>query len=1790
MARLWWTRMRPLCACAMIVFAFGVAAGARAQALRASGDPLAPPVFADPRLTPGTAVLPFEAVRPSLTSDLADGWQAFALGAGGPWTAYVDPATGRIGVAEGAGIPLAISGSDSLESAARAFLPRVAALLGADPAELKLNPGRSGQPAEHLWLADFDVIRGGLPIEGARVVLRVNHGNLVQFGSEALPSPGVPVPARLVGREAALAALGKRAGLTAADSFSDGGSLHLLPVQTAAGRGLVQVWQFTFERRRVLGTWRARVDATTGEVLEILDVNRYAQVTGGVYPESYALGGETEMPMPWADVASAGFSDGAGWYPWSGVPTSTQLDGRYVRISDACGPLYQTSGGTGRIELGSSAGDDCITPGHGGLGNTHAARTQFYHLNRIKEAARGWFPDNAWLGQRLTARVNLGGSCNAFWNGGWVSFLQSGSGCGNTGEVAAIGLHEFGHGLDQHDGSGDSPDLGTAEAYADFTAALMLRDSCIGPGFWQTGGNCGGYGDACTSCSGVRDIDWGRHALATPHTAGNFIQTHCPSGFGYDGPCGREGHCESMVVSEALWDFAARDLPGAGTNAAWAVAERLWYLSRPSATAAFACHNQTSPWTSDGCNTGSLWRTLRAVDDDDGNLANGTPHSCHLFAAFDRHGLACATDPGANVCSAACTPPPAPELAAAAGERRVELSWAGSGTGIPPGMVYDVYRSEAGCGAGFVRAASGLAGLSYQDPEVANGRTYSYQVIARPAGDGGSCASAPSACRAATPSSGPCTPPAAPAGLSASPAGIGRAELTWDGVPGATDYRILRATQAGGPYTLAGTTVAPDTSWIDTRLEDNVIHFYVVKAADDDCESPPSSEASVTTLGCVTTTLYATDLEGGSGLADWRKGSFNGAPASDWRGIQQCPAHSGDRVFRFGGAACTEDANYLENQFTFAEPATATGIAVPAGAGRTRLSFWHRWAFEQDFDGGTLTLSADGSAYTGVPIAAVLAGGYNGIAQRGCAPAGAGGAPIFTGTHDDFQETVVDLDAACDIATGSGAGGEGCAGRSLRIGFAAISDCIGTDLGWSLDDVTVTACLPLECPGPPRFAGLAAVSAPSAPVCRLDLSWPAAISPCGGAVTYDVFRSASPDFVPSAVNRIASGLTGTSYGDAAAPDRESFYIVRAVDAASGQSDGNTVRRGAHPSGPGSRVATIVETFDGPDRFDLPGWSHAALSGPGDWNWSGLRSQGGAYSWFSGNQFTAGDRVLVSPAFGARAATRLRFWHTWYFGVPSEPCGDASTLEISADGGASWSVLPDAAFLAGGFNGTVAPGANPLAGKRAWCWGMFDAMTEAVVDLSAWAGSEVRVRWHAGDDATNSVGWYVDSVTIEDALEGGVCEAAPPAALGFYAVPPCRLLDTRDAVEKLGPAPSPESRADAGADRPLRHSGHGPHAVRQRHAHPAGVRRPPDAAPGRHAAGAVRLDPLPAGPHSGRRHPAPALGGERGGRCPQSLGGHRAPDPGRQRLLSVTLFHRYLHSAIQWALPTEESIVRRRSLPVAVAVSILALLPAGGFAQIAPQGNDDPLSALAFVDDRLRPAVAIQPYDEAEATVAPEVQEDWQAFLGDAPGSWKGYIDKRNGRIESAEGAGIPWLPGRGNSMAAAKADLRGLEAVARAFASKMARALGVDPRTLALNPGRSGQPADHLWLVDFDVYRDGLAVEGARVVFRVNHGNLVQFGAENLPPVHAAVPPEKVSREKALAILAEYLGGFSAADRFVDGGSVRLVTTDSGEGRGLARVWQFVFKRKGTPAPGRPASTRPRATCWSCGTSTTTPR
>jgi len=129
----------------------------------------------------------------------------------------------------------------------------------------------------------------------------------------------------------------------------------------------------------------------------------------------------------------------------------------------------------------------------------------------------------------------------------------------------------------------------------------------------------------------------------------------------------------------------------------------------------------------------------------------------------------------------------------------------------------------------------------------------------------------------------------------------------------------------------------------------------------------------------------------------------------------------------------------------------------------------------------------------------------------------------------------------------------------------------------------------------PGFAGLASVTNQAAASCGLTLSWTAATPSCGGPVTYNVYRSTTPGFTPAPANRLASGVTGTGYGDTSGSlvsGTTYYYVVRAMDGSIGVEEGNSVQRSAAPTGPGTAACVSPSGIfeDGFESGNLDPWS------------------------------------------------------------------------------------------------------------------------------------------------------------------------------------------------------------------------------------------------------------------------------------------------------------------------------------------------------------------------------------------------------------------------------------------------------------------------------------------------------------------------------------------------------------------------------------------------------------------------
>ncbi len=696
------------------------------------------------------------------------GWAEFRARYGTDWSVWVDRRSGSPTLVEGRGIALfgvgertaGIDGIDDLAARVSAFLATHEALFRVGSTELILDRAASAALDPRRAVLVWTRAVHGVPVEDERFIAYVHDGRLVAFGADRWGAVDAATDPAL-GADAARAALLGYLETGPADVVEVEPARLVFaaaPAPQTAGRytgavggGLAfrLVWRFTLRLADVNGTYVARVDAQTGEVVHFFDDARYGQARGGVFPVSddgvgYDGTEQPGWPLPFADVTIDGTAQVAndmGLFactPAGGTATSA-LAGAYVKVSDTCGAIAQTATCEADLDFAQGAGTDCAVPAGASAGNTHAARSSFYHLNRSMEKGRAWLPGNTWLQSQMVDHVNINSTCNAYWDGASVNFYKSGGGCRNTGEIAGVFVHEWGHGLDDNDGGGyDNP----SEAYADIVAFLDTHVSCVGRGFYMAQ-NCGGYGNACLGCTGIRDQDWNMRANHVPSTPQGFLASYCGGG---GGPCGKEVHCEGYVSAEAVWDLANRDLPAMGLDAptAWQLTDKLFFKSRQGSGG--NAYNCALP-SSDGCGAGSWFTKFRTVDDDDGNLANGTPHAAAIYAAFARHNIACggASD-ASNQNASSCGTLAAPALGAAASPNSATLTW----TAVAGAANYLVLRNDQSCDAGSTIVATVPApATSWVDTDLPNGFPVHYRVQAQ--GANAACESTLSNCQVVAP-------------------------------------------------------------------------------------------------------------------------------------------------------------------------------------------------------------------------------------------------------------------------------------------------------------------------------------------------------------------------------------------------------------------------------------------------------------------------------------------------------------------------------------------------------------------------------------------------------------------------------------------------------------------------------------------------------------------------------------------------------------------------------------------------------------------------------------------------------------------------------------------------------------------------------------------------------------------------------------------------------------------------------------------------------------------------------
>jgi hypothetical protein len=289
----------------------------------------------------------------------------------------------------------------------------------------------------------------------------------------------------------------------------------------------------------------------------------------------------------------------------------------------------------------------------------------------------------------------------------------------------------------------------------------------------------------------------------------------------------------------------------------------------------------------------------------------------------------------------------------------------------------------------------------------------------------------------------------------------------------------------------------------------------------------------------------------------------------------------------------------------------------------------------------------------------------------------------------------------------------------------------------------------------PAFAGLGSVTNAATATCTLSLTWPAAATRCGGAVTYRVHRSTTAPFVPSPGNVIASGLSGTSFADHAALSDSApyFYVVRAVEVGNGADDGNAVTVSASPTGVNG-VGTWSDNAGDTGTARLTGAAPWSVQPTGGKTLPKVYATGG----YAGNVCAA----LTTPAITLQGGAGLTFASK--YGLETDY--DAGIVEIATGPSyGTWTKLavnyPNRLQFDGNACGFPTSGANTV----------FSASNSAPTypgspytgSLAAYAGQSVKLRWRlSSDGGVSSAGWWIDDVAITNAVIPGTCSAGVAA--------------------------------------------------------------------------------------------------------------------------------------------------------------------------------------------------------------------------------------------------------------------------------------------------------------------------------------------------------------------------------------------------------------------------------------------
>ncbi|MBN8554992.1 MAG: hypothetical protein J0L93_06065 [Deltaproteobacteria bacterium] len=458
--------------------------------------------------------------------------------------------------------------------------------------ELRYNRIRTKNsgPFKYITYDRMLVVEGqAYPVQNAYITFRFKNNSLIQITNFTYGDIG-PVEFPIVSRDEAVQEVQQDARFDEEKDKVVSAKSELQPFYDEAGHVRFRfVHQISLRKKFPRGIFHYSVSALDGRIVRIINGVMTAQVTGEIYTR-FPNTPIRRVPLTEVLVGSGSDrspTDGSGNSEGEGV---AELSGQHVQIRvGSAKPATEQAGTDGNINFAASE---------------HISETMAYvHVQRVNAYVRNFLklvssdpnnPQNNFLDKpiRVNTRVVDGPiqSCNAWFDQSdlTLNFLEGDEKCAASSHIADVMYHEWGHALDM--ALGGINDSAFSEAVGDITALIMTGDSKIGVGFFKN------------SQRPIRDIS---------------VFKHYPEDARMSDP-----HLQALVMSGAWYDFYVKVRELAGAEAGRTKMAELFFKHLVSAESMLESYQ------------GAL-----VADDDDNNLANGTPHMCLLNAAFSRHGL-----------------------------------------------------------------------------------------------------------------------------------------------------------------------------------------------------------------------------------------------------------------------------------------------------------------------------------------------------------------------------------------------------------------------------------------------------------------------------------------------------------------------------------------------------------------------------------------------------------------------------------------------------------------------------------------------------------------------------------------------------------------------------------------------------------------------------------------------------------------------------------------------------------------------------------------------------------------------------------------------------------------------------------------------------------------------------------------------------------------------------------------------------------------------------------------------